>query len=119
MTPEDLLTFIQFPHFRREWNRLRLDDEDLRALEIAIMCNPRQPVVAGTGGLRKLRFAPPGWRRGKSGALRIGYVFLEEFSVVGLIVVYAKADAANISPAGRQVIRRAIEQFTLYWRKGG
>ena len=67
-------TFIYLHGFVAQWNQLRLNDDDLRELEQSIMNNPAAgDVIAGTGGLRKLRFAPKRWRRGKRGTLRIGY----------------------------------------------
>jgi hypothetical protein len=67
----------QLPLFISKWQRpkMRLRDEDLQALEIALMEDPEAgDVMRGTGGLRKIRFAPPSWSMGKSGALRVCYV---------------------------------------------
>lgn len=120
VNPEDLLTFVHFNHFTAEWKRLKLTDDDLRALEILIMASPaRAPVIPGTGGLRKGRFAPPRWKEGKSGALRIGYVYFEEYSLVGLIVVYAKKNKTNITDEERKVIKQLIERFRTFIEKGG
>ena len=65
-------TFLELPGFTRAWSALELGDGDLRALQSLILQGPdRHPVVAGTGGLRKIRFARPGGGRGKSGAYRV------------------------------------------------
>ncbi len=67
-------TLIYASLFVSEWKRLRLPDEDLRYLERAIMARPNVgDVMAGTGGVRKLRFAPPSRSGGKSGGLRVCY----------------------------------------------
>src|SRR5262249_17289118 len=72
--PTDWPEFIELPGFTRAWVALGLYGGDLRALQAAILNGPeRHPVVSGTGGLRKLRFARPGERRGKSGAHRVSY----------------------------------------------
>jgi hypothetical protein len=66
------LHFVQFPPFLRDWNRLGLDDGALRALERELIdAAEKGPVIEGTGGLRKLRFSPPGSGRGKSGSYRV------------------------------------------------
>jgi hypothetical protein len=66
---------LQSATFVAEWRAARLDDDDLRALEALLLENPeRGPVMSGTGGLRKLRYAPPSWHIGKSGATRVGYL---------------------------------------------
>lgn len=64
---ENLLHFIELSQFSRRWEQLGLDDEeDLAALQVAIMSNPKVgAVIKDTGGLRKLRFAPPRWNTGK------------------------------------------------------
>ena len=67
--PEDFLHFVEYPAFSSDWDELGLDvEEDLLALQLMIMANPSgAPVIAGTGGLRKLRFASRRWNCGKSG----------------------------------------------------
>jgi hypothetical protein len=68
------LHFVQFPTFLRDWQRLRLGDEALQSLEQELIGAPdKGRVIKHTEGLRKLRFTPPGSRRGKSGAFRICY----------------------------------------------
>ncbi len=85
---EDWLHFVHFPYFVARWKEIGFSDDDLRALEIVIMCGPANaPVVAGTGGLRKIRFARSNTNRGKSGGARIGYVYVPEFDTVGIVAV--------------------------------
>ncbi len=110
--PEDLLDFIELVPFSRRWKKLGLGDEDdLLALQLLIMANPRSaPVIEGTHGLRKLRFAPPGWRVGKRGATRVLYVYLEAFGVVLLCLVYGKGEADDISAAVKSQLNRLIDE---------
>jgi hypothetical protein len=55
-----VLTFIQLPYFVSDFRRMLLTDGDLRELETLLMQNPGMgKVIPGTGGLRKMRFAPP------------------------------------------------------------
>ena len=66
------LTLIQLSTFAAKWPKLRLTDEDLLSLEGLLIDNPEAgQVIPGTGGLRKLRFAPPSWHTGKRGASRV------------------------------------------------
>jgi len=80
LTPEDLLHFVELDEFRDDWEQLGLDVEgDLWALQILIMRNPGgTPVIPETGGLRKMRFAPGRWNTGKSGAVRVCYVYFPD-----------------------------------------
>jgi hypothetical protein len=69
------------------------------------------PVVSGAGGLRKARFAPPpGSRRGKSGAFRVGYFHLPPLHTILLITVWGKNEKANISAAERNALAQAIRE---------
>lgn len=75
------------------------------------MENPKVgDVVQGTGGLRKLRFAPVEQPRGKSGALRVCYVHFEEYGIVLLVSAYAKSRKDNLSDAECAAIRTSIER---------
>jgi hypothetical protein len=110
--PEDLLNFSELDWFVQNWNDLGLSDEDLSALQILIMLHPRGgDLVPGTGGLRKLRFAPAKWHSGKSGALRVCYVYFEKYAFVVLVTVYAKADLDDLSAAGKQTIRKLLQRI--------
>jgi len=94
------LTFIQTVVFARRWNQLRLNDDDLRALENALMENPAAgATMAGTGGLRKIRFAPPSRHMGKSGALRVGYAYFQQGATIVLLAIFAKSDQPNLTAA--------------------
>ena len=75
------------------------------------MVDPKTaPVIEGTGGLRKLRFRPPGAHRGKSGSHRVCYVYFEEFGIVFLVTVYDKKQKDNLSAAAKKIIRQLIER---------
>jgi hypothetical protein len=107
-----LLSFLQASTFVRDWHRLGLTDEDLRALELQILSRPTAgAVVAGTGGLRKVRFAPPSWSQGKRGAARVGYSYLVVGGVVFLLVAYAKNERADLSLRERVDMRSLIAWF--------
>jgi mRNA-degrading endonuclease RelE of RelBE toxin-antitoxin system len=83
-----------------------------------VMMNPKgPPVVAGTGGLRKIRFAKKG--HGKSSGYRVGYVYFEEYGTIGLLAVYSKSDQADIPPAQRLAIKKGIEAMHGWIESGG
>jgi len=112
MVAEDWGRFIELPYFVNKWQHLGLDDEDLRALQVLLTVQPRLgAVMEGTGGLRKLRFARSAGGQGKSGSFRIGYVYFEDFHVIGLLAVYAKKDQGNLSQAEKNTIRKLIERL--------
>ena len=107
-----LLTFVQFPAFTKEWTRLGLGDDDLRTLECEILKAPsRPPLIKGTGGLRKFRFAGRGSGRGKSGAYRVCYVHFPEYGIIALVVLFGKKERDNLTPADRNAIAKVILAF--------
>jgi hypothetical protein len=112
------LSLIQLSAFAAAWKRLGLTDADLRALEVAIARSPAgSPVMAGTGGLRKIRLAAGQSRGGKSGGLRVCYVHFPRYGLVYLCAVYPKNDKANLTAAERAAYRKVIEEFDRYLRQ--
>jgi hypothetical protein len=103
------MTFRHMPVFVSEWKRLGLPDEDLQALERQIMERPESgAVMNGTGGVRKVRFAPPSWRTGKSGATRVCYVVFAD-AVCYLFLIFPKNERANLSAKDKAVLKLTME----------
>jgi hypothetical protein len=65
-------------------------------------------VVAGTGGLRKARFAPPSRHVGRYGAMRVGYAYFRVGQIVYLISIFAKSDQANFSEREKKEIKKLL-----------
>ena len=112
LKPEDLLHFVELDGFRDDWESLGLDaEDDLLALQISIMSDPEGgPHIRGTGGLRKFRFAPPRWETGKSGAVRVCYVYFKSYWTVLLVTAYGKNEKEDISDSDKEGIRHYIAQ---------
>jgi hypothetical protein len=112
-------TLIQLAGFKRLWDSEKLRDEDLQALEMAIMRNPSAPaVMQGTGGLRKIRLAPPSRGKGKSGSMRIGFVQFPEYGRIYLVTLFLKKDAENLNGADRHAIKSMLSNLADAIRKG-
>ncbi len=115
--PEDLLTFVQGSRFSEAWDKYNLNDQDLQALEISIMAEPKgPPVISGTGGLRKIRF-----RRqcgGKRGGFRICYVYFEDVQVVFLPIVYGKNEQDDLTDSVKAAYRQLISEIKASITKG-
>jgi hypothetical protein len=105
-------SFIQPVAFVNEWKHFRLDDEDLQALERQLSDRPEAgKVIKGTGGARKVRFAPPGLAGGKSGAYRIVYVHKPDRGRIWLLSIFAKADQADMNPRQRAAVKAFVESL--------
>jgi hypothetical protein len=106
------LTLIQLNHFRVNWKRLGLGDKDLQALEQAIMESPsKPPVMSGTGGLRKIRFAASESSSGKSGGNRVCYAYFQEFEIVYLCAVFPKKREGTLERCGAECVSAGIGRF--------
>jgi len=104
------LTFLYMPGFMKEWDRQGLADSDLQSLEQAISKAPAAPpVMKGTGGLRKIRFAPPSRHRGKSGAMRVGFAYFQVKAAIVVLAMFSKGDAANFTAIQRTQIARELK----------
>jgi hypothetical protein len=116
LSPEELLHFVELDGFRDDWEALGLDVEtDLWELQFALMRNPSGgKVVAGTGGLRKLRFSPSKWKRGKSGSIRVGYVHCPDHALVLLLAAYTKNKQEDLSAEHKQALRHYITMTKEY-----
>ena len=66
-----------------------LSDEEYSALQQALMIDPDAgPVIPGSGGVRKLRWAAPG--RGKRGGYRVIYYVRRMHGVIWMLTMYPK-----------------------------
>jgi len=115
-SPEDILHFVEEDDFGSDWKDLGLNDEDdLSALQVMIMANPRgAPIVRGTVGLRKMRFAPDSWNSGKSGAARVCYAYFEKHWTVLLLMAYGKGAKENLSNGECLAIKKYLKTVEKY-----
>src|SRR6185503_4131070 len=102
------MRFVETPVFTRLITHV-LDDEQYRALQLALSLRPEQgALIRGSGGLRKLRWAIRG--KGKRGGLRVIYYWDPADDVIYLIYLYAKNELEDIRPDQLKLLRRTIEE---------
>jgi hypothetical protein len=117
--PEDFVGFVHSTIFDRVWRKIGLTDtDDLLALQLIIMSDPKgSPMIEGTGGARKLRFVPPDWPGGKSGALRVIYAYFESFHKVALLLPYPKQTKETLTNEEKKVIKQEVRSIREGLRK--
>jgi hypothetical protein len=76
------------------------------------------PVIRGTGGLRKLRFATPDSNRGKRGSYRVFYVYFPDFGTVLLMAIIAKSDESDLTKADRNALAQVINGIQSALERG-
>jgi hypothetical protein len=97
-------TFVELPPFMRHRDKY-LDDVAYRQLQEEMMKHPEAgDVIAGTGGLRKLRFADHSRGKGKRGGLRVIYYWRVAADQFWLFTLYDKDEAADLTASERKVL---------------
>lgn len=85
-----------------------LSDDEYSALQRALIENPEiGPVIPGSGGVRKMRWAATG--RGKRSSYRIIYYVHRPRGVIWLLTMYPKNVTATIAASLLKQIREEIE----------
>jgi len=102
------MRFVETPVFTIAIQR-HLDDEPYRQLQIALMLRPQQgPVMPGSGGLRKVRWALRG--AGKRGGLRVIYFWAARDEAFYMLYAYTKSEQGDLSPAQIRQLRRVVQE---------
>lgn len=102
--------FIETKEFQSRWKALGMTEGDLQALQEYLLKNPTAgPVIQGTGGVRKLRWAKEG--RGKSGGIRTIYFDMTSSGQLFLITVFGKNEQSDLSPNEKKAIKAVVKQL--------
>ena len=103
-------TFIEVPLFTKRWKEIGLDDDDLLALQIMLLKDPESgPVMEGTGGIRKVRFALKD--QGKSGSVRVCYTDFAEYEVIYLITAFTKNEQENLTQEEKNALTKLVKSL--------
>jgi hypothetical protein len=102
----DVFLFIESSVFQRALPAY-LNDDEYSELQQYLIENPEAgEVIPGSGGLRKVRWAPSG--AGKRGGLRVIYFVRYRPNQFWMLTLYAKAKRENI-PA--HILKQLLEVF--------
>jgi hypothetical protein len=98
------MVFVETPIFTADVSAL-LSDEEYAALQQHLVAQPNAgAVIAGTGGLRKIRWAVAG--KGKRGGSRVIYYHVVAQAQIRMILIYRKGIKDDLTPREKTVLRR-------------
>ena len=84
-------------------------DDLLQSIEAEILKNTEVgDIVAGTGGVRKLRVEDPARQKGKRGGFRVLYLDLPDHEETFLITFYGKDEADDLSSEGKKLVAQIV-----------
>lgn len=87
-----------------------LTDEEVRVVENTLLEDPEAgDVIAGTGGVRKVRAAQEG--RGKRGSARVIYFFVGQQQTVYFILAFPKNVQGNLTEAQKRAVREMVAEI--------
>jgi hypothetical protein len=102
------VVIIETSIFTRQVQML-LSDEEYHQLQMALVLHPDLgPVIPGSGGLRKVRWASRG--RGKRGGVRAIYYWAVMHDKILMLFLYAKNKQEGLTPEQLKVLCRIVEE---------
>jgi hypothetical protein len=112
MSGEEHIDYREFVHTHEFTDSVDglLSPEDLRQLENKLLASPEVGrMIPGTGGVRKMRFALEGG--GKSGGLRVLYVFAKHDERFFLLLGYPKNVRATLTQGEKNALKQWVQQL--------
>jgi hypothetical protein len=106
------LPYLEFVYTRlfQATRRGVLADEEVRVVEDALLENPEAgAMIAGTGGVRKIRAAQEG--RGKRGSARVVYLYVARQRTVYFILTFPKNVQVNLTEAQKKAVREMVAEI--------
>jgi hypothetical protein len=101
------MIIVETPVFTKQVVAAMVDD-DYRALQMALIMNPeRGAVIAGSGGLRKVRWGAEG--RGKRGGIRAIYWYAPLRQLILMLFLYPKNEQEDLTPEQLRKVRAIVE----------
>ena len=103
------MVFIETPIFTADVRAL-LGDDEYAALQQHLVVQPNAgAVIAGTGGLRKIRWTTAG--RGKRGGTRVIYYHVVAQAQIRMILIYRKGIKDDLTPREKAELRKINSEW--------
>jgi hypothetical protein len=113
--PRRPVSVTELAGYKRRADELLTEAEQDAVVDLIAYEPTRGDLIAGTGGLRKLRIGRGG--SGKRGGARVIYYFYNEEIPVLLMAIYAKNEKADLSERDKKQSVRNAKEFLAQWRR--
>ncbi len=105
------MIIIETSIFTRQVRDL-LSEDEYRELQGALINRPDAgPIIRGSGGLRKVRWATRG--RGKRGGVRVIYYWAVSSDQLLLLLIYGKSERDDLTSDQVKTLRKIVEEEYL------
>ena len=102
------MKFVETPIFTKAV-KLAFEDDEYRMLQAPLLLRPEQgPVIPGTGGLRKIRWAGKG--HGKRGGYRVIYYWDIGSDTFYMLYLYPKNEQEDLTPQQTRLLRQLVQK---------
>jgi len=109
------VTFIETRVFSKRGDAFP-SDEDYAQFQNNLAQNlEKGPVIEHTGGLRKVRWGMKG--RGKSGGIRIMYLYLKTHGIIYLVFLFTKGESDNLTAEQKKQLKAIVDTIKREYRE--
>ena len=103
----NLLTVVETKNFAKRARSLLTEAQRIEVATMVADNHECGELMAGTGGCRKVRYALSG--RGKSGSVRVVYLYCGEATPTFLLALFAKNEKSNLTKGERNQIAKVAK----------
>ena len=102
-----MITIVETAAFMKKAEKLIKEAERKDLVDHVAMHYRNGDVIAGTGGVRKIRYARKG--QGKRGGYRVIYYYYDKNNPLFLFSIYGKNEKDNITDSEKQAYYKGIQ----------
>jgi len=105
----EMQTVVETRHFVARAEKLLSENERDELIDFLATCPLRGDLLAGTGGMRKVRFARGA--RGKSGGVRVIYYYYSVEKPIFLLEIFGKNERASLTAKERNRLGKIVGEI--------
>ena len=102
-------TVVETSHYAARAARFLSESERNELIDYLAFHALRGVILAGTGGIRKLRYGKGG--RGKSGGVRVIYYYQSQETPIFLLEIFAKSEKSNLTASERNALAKVAAEI--------